>query len=151
MHARQLTLAVVMAGLALSNGCGGGGGGTYTPPGSPTPPPGGGSTAATVTIRAGGTVDPKEVRVDIGQSVRFVNEDSRAHQIQSNPHGAHTDCPSINSVTTLQPGESRTTGAFSAERACGYHDHMQPDTESLRGTIRVAGAEGPAGPVYVKH
>ena len=150
MHVRQLTLATVMAGLALSNGCGGGGG-SYDPPGSPTPPPGGGNTtAATITIRAGGTLDPKEVRVDIGQAVRFINEDNRVHQPQSNPHLQHTDCPNINSVGTLQPGESRTTGAFMSERACGFHDHTLPDTEALRGTVRVAGAEGPPGPVYVK-
>ena len=143
MHVRQMALAVALTSLVLSNGCGGGGG-SYNPPGGPTPPSGGGNTTVTVTIRAGGTVDPKEVRVDIGQTVRFVNEDSRAHQPQSNPHLQHTDCPSINSVGTLQPGESRTTGAFTTERACGYLDHMLPDTDALRGTIRVAGAEGPA-------
>jgi hypothetical protein len=151
MHVRRMALTAIVTCLALSNGCGGGGG-SYDPPAGPTPPPGGGNTtAANVTIRAGGILDPKEVRIELGQSVRFINEDNRAHQPQSNPHLQHTDCPSINSVATLQPGESRTTGAFTAERACGYHDHMNPDTESLRGTIRVAGADGPPGPVYIQH
>jgi hypothetical protein len=82
--------------------------------------------------------------------VRFVNQDTRAHQPQSNPHLVHTDCPAINAVGVLQPGESRMTGTFDVEKACGFHDHMNPDTQTLLGTIRVAGAEGPSGPVYIK-
>ena len=95
-------------------------------------------------------MDPKEVRIDVRQQVRFVNQDSRAHQPQSNPHLAHTDCPAINSVGVLQPGESRMTGTFDVEKACGFHDHMNPDSPNLGGTIRVAGAEGPPGPIYIR-
>jgi plastocyanin len=140
-------LVVVLASVT----CGGGGGGSYTNPPTSPPPSGGGGAAATITIRADGTVDPKEVRVDMGQQVRFVNQDSRSHQPQSNPHLQHTDCPAINQVGVLAPGENRMTGTFTVERACGFHDHMNPDTTGLGGTIRVAGAEGPPGPVYIKH
>jgi plastocyanin len=103
-----------------------------------------------ITIRADGSVDPKELRVDVQGQVRFTNQDSRAHQPQSNPHLVHTDCPAINNVGVLQPGESRMTGTFDVAKACGFHDHMNPDTSGLGGTIRVAGAEGPPGPVYIK-
>jgi len=88
--------------------------------------------------------------VDVQGQVRFTNQDSRAHQPQSNPHLVHTDCPAINNVGVLQPGESRLTGAFDVAKACGFHDHMNPDTTGLGGTIRVAGYEGPPGPVYIE-
>jgi hypothetical protein len=146
---RRLSLIVV---VILCANCGGGGGDGYTsPPTSPNPPAGGGGNVAVITIRADGTVDPKELRIGLRDQVRFVNQDTRAHQPQSNPHLMHTDCPAINQVGVVGPGESRTTGSFDVERACGFHDHMNPDTTGLGGTIRVAGAEGPPGPVYIKH
>lgn len=125
----------------------GGGGGSYSPPTTPSNPS---ETTTTITIRADGTVSPKEVRIDVGQVVRFMNEDTRPHQPQSNPHLQHTDCPAINSVGTLAASQSRSTGAFTVEKACGFHDHMNPDTAGLAGTIRVAGAEGPPGPIYIR-
>jgi hypothetical protein len=148
---QRISWVFLVVALVAAGNCGGGGGG-YNPPTTPTPPPSGGNSgaAATITILAGGSVDQKEVRIDMGQQVRFVNQDSRAHQPQSNPHLVHTDCPALNSVGVLQPGESRNTGAFNVEKACGFHDHMNPDTANLGGTIRVAGAEGPAGPIYIK-
>jgi hypothetical protein len=148
VHSTSLGLATVVVGVVASMSCGGGG--TYTPPSTPTSPGGGSAGSVVITIRPDGTVDPKEVRIDVRQQVRFMNQDSRAHQPQSNPHLVHTDCPAINSVGVLQPGESRMTGTFDVEKACGFHDHMNPDTAGLGGTIRVAGAEGPPGPVYIK-
>ena len=137
-------------GIAVASSCGGGGGG-YSPPTTPSTPSTGGNTGTVViTILSGGTLDQKEVRVDVRQQVRFVNQDTRAHQPQSNPHLVHTDCPAINAVGVLQPGESRMSGTFDVEKACGFHDHMNPDAQGLLGTIRVAGAEGPPGPVYIK-
>jgi hypothetical protein len=151
VHSARYGLAAVIVGALAGVQCGGGGGGSYNPP--PTNPGGGGGgtgSTAVITIRADGTVDPKEVRVSINDQVQFVNQDTRAHQPQSNPHLVHTDCPSINRVGVLQPGERRTTDPFTVEKACGFHDHMNPDTAGLGGTIRVAGAEGPPGPVYVR-
>jgi plastocyanin len=145
--AAALTFAV--AGLVAAS-CGGGGGSTPTPstPTTPSTPQG---QVITVTIQPNGNVEPKEVRVALGESVRFVNNDSRTHEPQSNPHLVHTDCPALNKVGQVPPGQNRTTDPFTVEKVCGYHDHMNPDTAGLAGLIRVAGAEGPGGPIYVKH
>lgn len=148
MHTNSICRAALMVGALMGAGCGGGGG-SYTPPAGP-PPTGGGGSIAVITIRADGTVDPKEVRIGLQDQVRFVNQDTRAHQPQSNPHLVHTDCPSINRVGVLNPGENRMTDPFTTEKVCGYHDHMNPDTAGLGGIIRVAGAEGEPGPVYIK-
>ncbi len=140
----------LLVGVATTVSCGGGGGGGGGTPTTPSPGGGGTPTIPVITIRADGSVDPKELRVDVQGQVRFTNQDSRAHQPQSNPHLLHTDCPAINNVGVLQPGESRMTGTFDTAKACGFHDHMNPDSSGLGGTIRVAGAEGPPGPVYIK-
>lgn len=123
--------------------CGGG----YSDP--PTAPPGGSANdpAATITIRADGTLSPNEVTIDVGERVRFINQDSRRHHPQSNPHEVHNDCPAAN-VAELGPGQSATTAAFTVAKACGIHDHLNPDSTGLHGVIRVGGAQGPGGPVY---
>jgi plastocyanin len=105
------------------SGGGGGGGGT------------GGTVAATITITASG-VSPKDVTVSAGSRVTFVNNDTRPHDIASDPHPAHTDCPAVN-VGFLQAGQSGTTQNLNTVRTCGFHDHNQPDVTSLQGTIRI--------------
>jgi plastocyanin len=92
---------------------------------------------ATVTIGSNGAVSPSAVTINVGEVVMFVNNDSRSHDIESNPHPAHTDCPPINAVSTLQPGQSRNTGNFTAARTCGYHDHQNPTSAALQGTITI--------------
>jgi plastocyanin len=141
-------LMTLTAGAAVLTSCGGGGYG-----GSPTGPSGGGgsggATTASITIR-NGRAEPNEVRINVGDRVQFVNEDGRPHQPTSNPHLSHTDCPAAN-LPTLAAGQSGTTGSFGEVKACGFHDHLNPDTTALQGVIRVGNAEGPGGPVYIKH
>jgi hypothetical protein len=67
----------------------------------------------------------------------FVNSDTRSHQMASDPHPAHTDCPPINAVSTLSPGQSRSTANLTPARTCGYHDHIDPTNTSLQGTITI--------------
>jgi plastocyanin len=128
-----LALALAAAGAFTAGGCGSGSSPSTpsTPAPTATPPPGG---AVTVTI-VGGVVSPKQVEINVGQRVAFVNNDTVAHEIASNPHPVHTDCPPINEVGGLAPGTARLTGAFTIARTCGYHDHGMPDNASLQGTI----------------
>jgi plastocyanin len=150
VHGIRLSVAAAFAfGLAAltATNCGGGSGSPPPNPTTPTPPA---ATIVTVTIQPNGVVEPKEVRVAIGDSVRFINNDARTHEPQSNPHLLHTDCPALNKVGQVAPGQNRTTDPFTVEKVCGYHDHMNPDAAGLAGIIRVAGAEGDPGPIYVK-
>jgi plastocyanin len=133
---RWISAVCVAAALALTfAACGGGDGGGSTPPTTPTPPPPGGSSA-TITIGPNG-VSPSSVTIPVNGRVTFTNNDSQAHQISSDPHPTHTDCPPINDLGTLQAGQSRDTGAFPTARACGFHDHLNPNDASLRGTITI--------------
>jgi plastocyanin len=90
----------------------------------------------TITISAN-SVSPRTLTVPTGSRVTFVNNDTRAHDMASDPHPEHTTCPAINDVGFLQPGQSRTTGNLNTARNCGFHDHNQPSVTSLQGTITI--------------
>ena len=122
--------------------CGGGDSSTPTSPSpapapapspSPAPTPGGGTT---ITITASG-VSPQTLTVSPGTRVTFVNNDTRNHEMNSDPHPSHVDCPEINQVGFLAPGQSKQTGNLNTVRMCGYHDHNQPTTTSLQGMIAI--------------
>jgi plastocyanin len=122
--------------LGLGVACGGG----SDSPTSPTPPPsGGGSTpdSATITISSSGTVSPSTVTIRQGGRVTFVNSDSNAHDMASDPHPSHTDCQEMNQVGFLAAGQSRTSGNFNTVRTCGFHDHNRPDNTGLQGRITI--------------
>lgn len=106
---------------------------------SPTSPDTGapGASGATITISNTGAVSPKAVTISVGQSVTFVNNDVRSHDMTSDPHPEHTDCPASNAVGSISPGQTKITNAFGTARACGFHDHGDPDNANLKGTITI--------------
>jgi plastocyanin len=125
----------ILVVLLLVAGCGGGGnssGGTPTSP-TPTPPP---TNTTTITITAAG-VSPQRITVSPGTRVTFINNDSRSHEMNSDPHPNHGDCPAIDDVGFLAPGQTKQTGNLNVARTCGFHDHNQPDVRSLQGDIVV--------------
>lgn len=129
----KITLGLFVAGalvsaLACSGGGSSGGGGTMT---SPTP-----TSTNAITI-SNNAVSPKAIAVARGSQVTFINNDTVDHEMDSDPHPEHTDCPEINQVGFLSPGQSRQTGNLNTVRTCGYHDHERDTITSLRGTITV--------------
>src|ERR1700681_3178540 len=122
-----LGLAAAVA-IALAVACGGG----MSPSGGGgTPPPN-----TTITITSSG-VSLKNLVVSAGTQVTFVNNSLDTHDMYSNPHPEHTDCPEINSVGHLIPGQSKQTGNLNTVRTCGYHDHVLFFDTSLQGTITI--------------
>jgi plastocyanin len=132
---RHITTQVLaLAALGFLAACGGGGSSSPTSPSSPvTGSPG--PSGATITIGANGAISPSQVTVATGQSVTFINNDSRAHDMSSDPHPTHTDCPQLNAVSVLSPGQTKPTNAFTVARTCGFHDHNNPDSTALQGRI----------------
>jgi plastocyanin len=121
--ARRASAVVTALGLGLS--CGGSS--TPTEPENPV-------LTNTITITATG-VSPKDVQIAAGTRVLFVNNDSRSHNMASDAHPEHTDCPEINQVGLLGVGQSRETGNLNLVRTCRFHDHDSPNTASLSGAI----------------
>ena len=120
----------VAAALLIGAACGG----SSSSPSSPTPAP---DNAVRITIGTNGAVSPAELVVPPGTRVLFVNNHNQQHEMNSDPHPEHTDCPAINSVGLLRPGESRETGNLVTVRTCGFHDHGNPSSTALQGRIIV--------------
>jgi hypothetical protein len=131
---RDLLAAAAL--VLLSVGAGSCGGSSTSPTPNPTPTPTPAAGGATITITSSG-VDKKNVDITVNQTVTFVNNDTVAHEMASNPHPIHTDCPPINQVGALGPGQSGTTGPMNVARVCGFHDHGQPTNAALQGTITI--------------
>ena len=97
----------------------------------------GGVSGATITI-AGGGVNTANVTIAVGQTVTFVNNDNRSHEIASNPHPQHGTCPSVEAgLGTIAAGQTKVTHVFANAGTCGYHDHLDASNGALQGTIRV--------------
>ena len=129
----RLYLAGAVASMVTLAACGSGGGSS---PSSPSPSPSGGDAGTTITITTSG-VSPRSLTVSAGSRVTFVNSDTRVHDMSSNPHPEHTDCPEINQAGFLQPGQNRQTGNLNTRRTCGFHDHNRDTDTSLQGTITI--------------
>ena len=84
-----------------------------------------------------GIASPKNLIISQGTQVTFVNNDANAHEMVSDPHPEHTDCPEINQVGFLNPGQSRQTGNLNIVRTCGFHDHLNALSTGLKGTITI--------------
>ena len=126
----HLALGAMAAGLiAIAIACGGGA--TATSPSS-TPP----TNATTITI-ANNAVSPSSIVVSRGTQVTFVNNDSRVHDMDSDPHPEHTDCVELNQVGFLNPGQRKQTGNLNTARKCGFHDHGNPENNGLKGSITI--------------
>ena len=129
MSRRLLVLCVAIGSAACGSSGGGGPSQTPTPSPSPLGPP-------TTTITAAG-VDPQVLHTfNFQESVTFVNGDVRDHDIRSDPHPAHGDCPAMN-LGTLAPGERREISGPSLPRftLCYFHDETDPTNDVFRGVV----------------
>jgi plastocyanin len=137
MRSRIAGAFVAACGLACTLAACGGNNAAPTPaPVTPSSTPAGAVTTATITI-ANNVVTPKNIIVPIGSQVTFVNNDVRQHDIESNPHPEHTDCPALNQVGFLNPGQSHQSGNLNTARICGFHDHILAEVAGLQGSITI--------------
>lgn len=93
-------------------------------------------TTATVEIRSTG-FNPTFVVIAPGGRITFRNRDDASHQVVSDPHPDHTNCPALNgpllapgsTFVATMPGEDRTS--------CSFHDDQRLDQQGFRGSISV--------------
>jgi len=121
--------AIIVIAALLAAACGGSGGGTTTPPTGP------GGSVTVITITAAGA-DQRTLTVPLGTRIRWVNSDTRNHEMSSDSHPEHNQCPELNS-RVLTPGQSHETNNLVTARTCGFHDHLNPDQANLKGTITI--------------
>lgn len=128
--------AAVLSAACLAPACGGSSTGPSNNSGGSGGSGGGGSTnTTTITITANGA-SPRDVTVAVGSRVTFVNNDTRQHEMNSDPHPEHTDCTALN-IGFIAAGQQGISQNLTTARTCGFHDHNQPSNTSLQGTIRI--------------
>jgi hypothetical protein len=150
MRVIRLAIGLVLAAVSLS-GCQKGQSSLTAPGPAPVPaiapaPPGLPiGEGATIVVSATG-FSPREVRLFQGSRLTVVNNDTTAHEILSDPLHIHSDCPAINSVGVVLPGQSRQSEPLATPRACGFHDHLQQGIAAFHGVAYVEEREqGAAG------
>lgn len=126
---------VIAAAVAVSVSAAPAGGCKETSPSSPPASPV--DPATTVRIERGSIATPRTLVVPLGSQVTFVNNDRIVHEMFSDPHPEHDSCPEFDAVGRLAPGESRQTTNLVTARTCNFHDHINPDIQTLNGSIRI--------------
>ena len=96
---------------------------------------GGSTNTTTITITSAGA-SPRDITVAVGSRVTFINNDSVPHDMNSNPHPEHTDCPALN-IGFISAGQQGISQNLTTARVCGFHDHNQPSNTNLQGIIRI--------------
>ena len=122
--------AAIVAMIAAA--CGGSSSSSSTgPSGTCTP-----STNPNTIVIQSGQVCPQTITIALGGQLTMINNDSTVHEMDSDPHPEHTDCPALN-IGFLNPGQTRQGGNLTTARNCGFHDHSNPNNASLRGTVTI--------------
>jgi hypothetical protein len=94
---------------------------------------------ATFIITPGG-IFPKKIVIDEGTRVKFINRGTVGRQMSSDEHPLHQDCPPINDVGYLTPGQENLTANMildAGRHACGIHDHDDDQNDSVKAKIIV--------------
>lgn len=136
-HVRMLAAgAAAAAAVAVALSCGGSSSSATTSPSGPCPS-GPGPSPNTLFITNNRICPTQTLTVTRGTQITILNSDSRVHEMDSDPHPEHTDCPELNQIGFLNPGQSRQSGNLNIARKCGFHDHGNPDNDGLKGTITI--------------
>jgi len=133
MNASRFGVGVVVAAtMALAIACGGSSSPSTGPSGGCTP-----SSNANTLVIMNNAICPTTITVARGSQLTIQNQDSRSHDMDSDPHPEHTDCPEINQIGFLNTGQSRSSGNLNTVRRCGLHDHGDPNNNSLKATVTI--------------
>src|SRR5580765_2174282 len=91
----------VAIAIAMMAACGGSSSSSTSPSGACTP-----SSSPNTLVIQNNTICPSALTVTRGTQITILNSDSRTHTMNSDPHPEHTDCPEINQIGFLNPGQS---------------------------------------------
>jgi hypothetical protein len=124
------TAAAIAVATVLS--CGGKSSSSTAPSGTCTP-----SGNANTLVLMNNSICPQALTVSRGSQLTIINQDSNTHEMASDPHPEHTDCPEINQIGFLSPGQTKSSGNLNTARSCGIHDHNNSTSQALKATITI--------------
>ena len=65
--------------------------------------------------------NPREISIGVGEFVSFMNHEAVPYTLAGGAGPSQNDCPEVNAVGLLGPGEIRFTAPFPAAKTCDYH------------------------------
>jgi len=130
---RVLSSGCAAVAMAAAMACGGSSSSSSTSPSGGCTP----SSSPNTLVIQNNTICPSTLTVSRGTQITILNSDSRVHDMNSDPHPEHTDCPELNQIGFLNPGQSRQSGNLNTARRCGLHDHSAPDIAALKASITI--------------
>ena len=86
-----------------------------------------------VTITSSG-VSPQALHIVGDTGITFVNRDTHAHALFSDPHPVHGECALMN-LGVVPAGESRVTARIVPGQGCGYHAEGDPGNRGFQGFV----------------
>ena len=111
---RALALTLIIA-APLAASCG-----SFSPTGATQGTDPAHAMPLTVMILPTG-MSPDEVIVSVVDRVGFMNHDTIARQVAGGSDPAKPECPEIDEVGRIMPGEIRATAPLPTARTCEYH------------------------------
>jgi plastocyanin len=106
------------------------------PSSQPQPGPAAPAGPPTITVSATG-FSPQEVTVPVGTAVTFVNADRVGRDVSSGLDHNASECPEVDAIGFLVPGQSRSTFAFEQPKTCRLHEHANVGVPAYQGRIVV--------------
>jgi hypothetical protein len=82
-------------------------------------------------------VSPDILHLDAPVTVTITNNDGAAHRLEPAPELGYGDCPEVNELGTLQPGQSGKVTITRALVICVFHDSAAPANQAFQGFIVV--------------
>lgn len=89
-----------------------------------------------VIFLAGGRLSVSELTIKVGETITFLNNDSKPHWPVSGPHPVHNICSRLNSPESIKPGGTQSY-ILNEVKTCPFHDHSDFNNSALRGQIIV--------------
>ncbi len=90
----------------------------------------------TISFLSGGSLSADVLTIKAGDTVTFVNRDSKPHWPVTGIHPTHNICPGFDARRGLNTGESYSR-AFTEAKTCPFHDHLDPNVSAVKGQIIV--------------
>ena len=87
-----------------------------------------------VTVSAAG-VDPQTLHLDAPVGVKVTNEDHVAHKFEAALELGDGDCPEMNQLPTLEPGQNGTVTITRSGIICAFHDAGAPTNFAFKGLL----------------
>ena len=153
---KRLIGLAVLSCVTLTHASCGGASSSPTPAQTPAPTPSPAPVAPTpvvppkategaaITVTARGLVVEVsspfgigDLHIYQGSRLTLTNADTEPHDVLSDPPHIHTDCPELNTMGYVVPGQTHVTDPLTRLGTCGFHDHTHEGDAAFAGKVTI--------------